>query len=160
MKILLALLVAPLFALIPALAWGGEAVPTAQDPVREERAVRLAGELRCLVCQNQSLADSNAELAVDLRRQIREQVSQGRSDGEIIDFMVQRYGDFVLYRPPVKATTLLLWFGPALLLLIGGGVLARNLARRRKRAAEQPLSEDERERVRRILGAEQEKDRA
>ena len=104
--------------------------------MRQQRAVRLAEQLRCLVCQNQSIADSNAELAVDLRRQIREQIAAGRSDGEIVDYMVQRYGDFVLYRPPFKATTMLLWLGPALLLLIGAAVLARNLAVRRQRQAD------------------------
>ena len=82
------------------LASAGEAVPTENDPVAAARAVHLANELRCLVCQNQSIAESNAELAVDLRRQIREQIAAGRSDGEIVDFMVARYGDFVLYRPP------------------------------------------------------------
>ena len=79
------------------------AQPTPNDPVANKRAVHLAEQLRCLVCQNQTIADSNAELAVDLRRQIREQIAQGRSDGQIVDFMVERYGDFVLYRPPLKA---------------------------------------------------------
>ena len=139
-----------LLALLPALAWGGEAAPTEQDPVRQQRAVRLSEQLRCLVCQNQSIADSSAELAVDLRRQIREQIEQGRSDGEIVDFMVQRYGDFVLYKPPVKATTILLWFGPALLLLAGAAVLARNLARRRRDEAPS-LTEDERRRAEQLL---------
>ena len=112
------------------------------------------------MCQNQSLADSNAELAVDLRRQIREQIAQGRSDGEIVDFMVQRYGDFVLYRPPMKATTLLLWFGPLLLLLIGIAVLARNLAARRKRGDGQALSEEDRQRAERLLAGGKEEKRA
>jgi len=152
------ILAAILLALLPTIAASGEAEPTVQDPVREERAVRLAAELRCLVCQNQSIADSNAELAVDLRRQIREQITQGRSDGEIVDYMVQRYGDFVLYRPPLKATTLLLWFGPALLLLAGLVVLTRSLAARRRRAdaAGGALSEEERARARRLLADERE----
>src|SRR6185503_15178674 len=99
--------------------------------------------------QNQSIAESNAELAVDLRRQIREQIVAGRSDGEIIDYMVQRYGDFVLYRPRVKATTVLLWFGPLLLLAAGFLVLRRNL--RARRAEEPLLSEEERRRVQSLL---------
>jgi cytochrome c-type biogenesis protein CcmH len=147
-------------ALLPALAWGGDAAPTEQDPVRQERAVRLSEQLRCLVCQNQSLADSNAELAVDLRRQIHEQIAQGRSDGEIVDFMVQRYGDFVLYRPPLKAATLLLWFGPALLLLTGIAVLARHLSGRRRQAGQESLSDDERRRAEALLTGRSEEDRA
>ncbi len=140
-----------LVVLSPLNAQAADAAPTEQDPVQQERAVRLSAELRCLVCQNQSLADSNAELAADLRRQIREQISAGKSDSEVIDFMVQRYGDFVLYRPPVKATTLLLWFGPALLLLVGLFVLARNLRRQRARAPEENLSEEALERARAML---------
>jgi cytochrome c-type biogenesis protein CcmH len=145
---------------LPLPAWGGEAVPTEQDPVQQQRAVSLGEQLRCLVCQNQSLADSNAELAVDLRRQIREQVAQGRSDREIVDFMVQRYGDFVLYSPPVKATTILLWFGPALLLLTGILVLARNLRGRRRSEGEQALSEDEQHRAEALLSGGKEERRA
>ncbi len=127
------------------------AQPLPEDPVANKRAVQLAEQLRCLVCQNQSIAESNAELAVDLRRQIREQIGQGRSDAEIVDFMVDRYGDFVLYRPPFKATTLLLWFGPPLLLLLGIGVLVRYLRERRKRIELQPLTEDERRQAQLLL---------
>ena len=127
------------------------AQPLPEDPVANKRAVQLAEQLRCLVCQNQSIAESNAELAVDLRRQIREQIGQGRSDTEIVDFMVERYGDFVLYRPPFKATTLLLWFGPPLLLLLGIGVLVRYLRERRKRIELQPLTEDERRQAQLLL---------
>ena len=140
-------LVALLLALMPLGAWCGEAVPTEQDPVHEKRAVKLAEELRCLVCQNQSIAESNAELAVDLRHQIRDQIKAGRSDGEIVDFMVQRYGDFVLYRPPLKAATVLLWGGPLLLLAIGAVVLARNLRARRKRGVGPELTDEERRRA-------------
>ena len=128
------------------------AQPLPEDPVANKRAVQLAEQLRCLVCQNQSIAESNAELAVDLRRQIREQIGQGRSDAEIVDFMVERYGDFVLYRPPFKATTLLLWFGPPLLLLLGIGVLVRYLRERRKRIEQQPLTEAERRQAQLLLG--------
>ena len=149
-----------LVALLPQLGWGGEAMPTEHDPVHEKRAVRLSEQLRCLVCQNQSIAESNAELAVDLRRQIREQIGAGRSDGEIVDFMVQRYGDFVLYRPPVKATTILLWFGPALLLLIGVGVLVRNVRARRLRAEERVLSDEERQQAEVLLTGGKDQERA
>jgi cytochrome c-type biogenesis protein CcmH len=141
-------------------AWAGEAVPTDQDPVQAKRAVRLAGELRCLVCQNQTIADSNAPLAVDLRTQIREQISEGRSDGEIVQYMVQRYGDFVLYKPPFKATTALLWIGPALLLVLGAAILARNLAVRRQRDEAKPLSEAEAARARALLAGDGREDRA
>ena len=98
----------------PALASSATEAALAADPVAEKRLLGLSEELRCLVCQNQNIADSNAELAQDLRREIRGMIKDGKSDKEIIDFMVVRYGDFVLYRPPVKATTLLLWAGPRL----------------------------------------------
>jgi len=124
-------------------AFAKEAVPVAADPVAEARLMHLSSELRCLVCQNQTIADSNAELAVDLRNEIREKIQTGMSDAEIKDFMVARYGDFVLYRPPVKNTTLVLWVGPFLLLAVGGGILVFNLRRRRKQAAEPELSRDE-----------------
>jgi len=124
-------------------AFAKEAVPVAADPVAEARLMHLSSELRCLVCQNQTIADSNAELAVDLRNEIREKIQTGMSDVEIKDFMVARYGDFVLYRPPVKNTTLVLWVGPFLLLAVGGGILVFNLRRRRKQAAEPELSRDE-----------------
>ena len=99
-----------LTAALPAMA--EEAAPLAADPVAEKRLLELSNELRCLVCQNQTIADSNAELAVDLRREIRGMIQAGKTNPEIIDFMVVRYGDFVLYRPPVKGITLLLWGGP------------------------------------------------
>ncbi len=134
-----------------AAAHAKDAVPTELDPVAQKRAVELANELRCLVCQNQTIADSHAELAIDLRRQIDEQIKAGRSDGEIIDYMVARYGDFVLYRPPLKATTLLLWGGPALLGLIGIGVLWRVLRSRRSRQEDAPLTDAERREAERLL---------
>ncbi|HEU0290139.1 MAG TPA: cytochrome c-type biogenesis protein [Burkholderiales bacterium] len=112
-------------------AWAGEAAPAAADPALEARVNALATELRCLVCQNQTLADSNAPLAVDLRNQIREKMQQGASERGVVDFMVARYGDFVLYRPPLKATTVLLWAGPLLLLIAGIAILYHRLARRR-----------------------------
>jgi cytochrome c-type biogenesis protein CcmH len=112
-----------------------EAQPTAADPALEARVNALSAELRCLVCQNQSLADSHADLAIDLKNQVREQLKAGRSDRQVIDYMTDRYGDFVLYRPPVKATTLLLWVGPALLLLCGGALLWRMLGARARTSA-------------------------
>ncbi len=105
--------------------------------------VRITSELRCLVCQNQTIADSNAALAVDLRREARELLQQGKSDSEVVDYMTQRYGDFVLYRPPLRATTLLLWFGPALMLVIGGAVLVVVLRRRSRLAADAFEADDD-----------------
>ena len=142
-----------LLALAPFAALGADAIPTEQDPVSAARAVKLAEKLRCLVCQNQSIAESNAELAQDLRRQIREQIAAGKSDDQIADYMTARYGDFVLYQPPFRTTTLLLWLGPALLVLVGFVILARTL--RSKRAASGPsLSEAERERAARLLAGD------
>ena len=157
MKTLLALLVA-LVTLIPIASHAAEALPTVQDPLAASRAVRLSEQLRCLVCQNQTIADSNAELAVDLRQQIREQIAAGKSDDEIMQYMVNRYGDFVLYRPPFKATTLLLWLGPALLLVAGVAVLVRVLRTRRAAEDEPPLSPEERERAARLLALDSSKD--
>jgi cytochrome c-type biogenesis protein CcmH len=107
-----------------------EAAPASADPVLEARMMVIATELRCLVCQNQTIADSHADLAVDLRRQVREMLQRGDSNQQILDYMTARYGDFVLYRPPVKATTALLWYGPALLLVGGLAVLVLVMRRR------------------------------
>ncbi|HQC80365.1 MAG TPA: cytochrome c-type biogenesis protein CcmH [Accumulibacter sp.] len=124
----------------------GEAMPLASDEVTEKRLVAIASELRCLVCQNESLAGSGAELANDLRREIRALIKEGKSDAEIMEFMVSRYGDFVRYRPPLKGSTLLLWFGPGLF-LVGGLVALFLYLRRRQRALnDSPLTaEEERE---------------
>ena len=111
-----------------------EVPPAVADPAFEKRVTRLSEELRCLVCQNQTIADSNAELAVDLRNQVREQMRQGRSDDAIRHYMVERYGDFILYRPPVKASTALLWFGPLVLVVGGIGGLALYVRQRRRLA--------------------------
>ena len=137
---------------IPARA--DEAKPIADDPVLEERVMNLSRELRCLVCQNETLADSRADLAVDLRNQVREQMKAGKSDEEIITFLTARYGDFVLYRPRVRPATYLLWFGPFLLLLAGLVILFRYVARRREVIVEAPLSEEERRRAESLLGTE------
>lgn len=124
-----------------------EAAPVG-DPVVEQRLKALSHELRCLVCQNQSLADSNADLAVDLRNQVREQIVAGRSDAEIRSWLTERYGDFVLYRPPLKTTTVLLWLGPLLLLAAALASLYLTLRRRRRQAAAQDVELTEAERMR------------
>ena len=128
-----------------------EAAPTAADVVVEKRMVAISEELRCLVCQNESLAGSQADLAKDLRREIREQIAQGKSDKEILDFMTGRYGDFVRYRPPLKGTPFLLWFGPFLLLVAGIAALGIILRRRGKRVAEATLSAEEQKRAEALL---------
>ncbi|MGH8699788.1 MAG: cytochrome c-type biogenesis protein [Burkholderiales bacterium] len=135
-------------------AWAGEAQPAAADPALEERVTALATELRCLVCQNQTLADSNAPLAVDLRNQIRERMREGASERDIIDFMVERYGDFVLYRPPWKATTLLLWLGPITLMIGGLAALYYRLMRRRREDTKPALSDQERARAAALLAGD------
>lgn len=114
------------------MACANEAAPASDDPVLEARMLKLTSELRCLVCQNQTIADSHAGLAVDLRNQVREMLKRGDSDQQITDYMTARYGDFVLYRPPVNAKTALLWFGPGLL-LIGGLATLFVILRRRTR---------------------------
>ena len=128
-----------------------EAPPVAANPVLEKRVMRLSEELRCLVCQNQSLSDSNADLANDLRNQVREMMEAGKTDAQIREYMVSSYGDFILYDPPLKATTLILWVGPFALLLVSGALLARYLKRRRGVVGGQTLSLDERERARALL---------
>jgi cytochrome c-type biogenesis protein CcmH len=141
-----------LVTIVPLAAAASEATPTDLDPVAQKRLIGLANELRCLVCQNQTIADSNAELAVDLRREIRGQIKAGKTDSEILDFMTTRYGDFVLYRPPLKASTLVLWFGPLLLLVVGVFVLIRVMrARRRSAESESPLTDAERSRAAALL---------
>ena len=121
----------------------------AQSPDLEKRTAALADELRCLVCQNQTLADSNAPLAIDLRNQIREQLAKGASEREVREFMVARYGDFVLYKPPLKASTVALWVGPFVFLALGLFILLRRLAARR--APQPALSEAERARAAKLL---------
>lgn len=122
-----------------------EAAPTAFDPVAHKRVVEVSEQLRCLVCQNQSIADSNAELAVDLRNQVIERVKAGKTNQEIVDYMVERYGDFVLYRPPFKLSTAILWLGPVCLFLVGIIAFYINLRRRKRlvNEATKPLSAQE-----------------
>jgi cytochrome c-type biogenesis protein CcmH len=129
-----------------------EAAPLAADPQLEKRVNKITAELRCLVCQNQTIADSHAGLAIDLKNQVRDMVRSGQTQDQIVDYMVQRYGDFVLYRPPVKKTTYLLWTGPFLLLAIGLTVLVVTLRKRRVVVQDDaPLSAEENERLRSML---------
>lgn len=147
----MASLVLPSLLLLAAgVACAEEATPTFSDPVMARREVDLALQLRCLVCQNQSIAESNAGLAIDLRKQLREQIAAGKTDAEIVDYMTSRYGDFVLYKPPFKATTTLLWLGPVLL-LIAGLFVAMRMMRARRQAATLELSPEERARAEKLL---------
>jgi len=151
-----------LFALLLGLIVAGavfakEAPTVAADPLLEKRVMALAAELRCLVCQNQTIADSHAELAIDLKNQVREKLKQGESEEKILEYMVARYGDFVLYKPPVKATTLPLWIGPFALLLAALAGLFYYIRQRRRSTPEQPLSEADEARVRSLLDAPEER---
>ena len=128
-----------------------EAAPLAQDEAVEKRLVDISSELRCLVCQNESLSGSHAELAYDLRHEIRSMIKEGKSDKEIMGFMVDRYGDFVRYRPPLKGSTLLLWFGPGLFMVGGLSALVLYLRRRNKAIDDLPLSAQEQGEVDRLL---------
>ena len=129
--------------LLAPFAGAKEAAPVAENPEIERRMIALSEDLRCLVCQNETIAASRADFANDLRREIREQMQANKSDKEIVDFLVARYGDFVLYRPPMKSTTLLLWFGPFIFLLTGAIFLVFYLKRRRKHIEEPALSEQQ-----------------
>ncbi len=134
------------FALTLAAAVAAHAAPAqdrAADPALEARVLAVSAELRCLVCQNQSLADSHAELALDLKNQVREQLRAGRTPEQVVAYMTERYGDFVLYRPPFKASTALLWLGPALLLAALGAGLWRTLGQQQHAAAPEGLSAEE-----------------
>ncbi len=148
-----------LFSLWPPLL-AREAQSSAADPVLEERVTKLSKELRCLVCQNETLADSRADLAEDLRAQIREQMKAGKSDKEIVDYLTQRYGKFILYNPPIDPTTYFLWFGPFVLLMAGLFMLFRYLKRRRELIVEQPLSAADRDRAEALLQVDQTKETA
>jgi cytochrome c-type biogenesis protein CcmH len=146
-----ALLLLVLFLVLSLFALAKEAKPLADDPELEKRVMALSQQLRCLVCQNETLADSQADLAADLRRQIREQMRAGKSDKEIVAFLTERYGDFVLYQPPVKPRTYLLWFGPFILLGAGFLALYRFLRRRQELITDQPLSPEEHRRAEELL---------
>jgi len=142
-----------LLCVVAPFAVAKEAQPTGDDPAVEQRLMKLSKELRCLVCQNETLADSQADLAADLRGEIREQIKAGKSDKEIIEFLTARYGQFILYRPQVTPTTYLLWFGPFVLLLGGLFVLFTYIRQRRDAVAEEPLSVDERRRAEELLAS-------
>jgi cytochrome c-type biogenesis protein CcmH len=133
---------------------------TGDDPAIEKRLTNLSKELRCLVCQNETLADSQAGLAEDLRREIREQMKAGKTDQEIISFLTQRYGQFILYRPQVTPTTYLLWFGPFALLIAGLIILFRYIRQRRDTISEKPLTSEERRRAAELLATESGKETA
>ncbi|MDO8811647.1 MAG: cytochrome c-type biogenesis protein CcmH [Gallionella sp.] len=145
-----------LVCLLPAFSYAGQAKDMAADPVLEKRMIGLAEDLRCLVCQNESLASSHADLAEDLRREVREQMQKGLSDQQIIDYLVSRYGDFVLYDPPVKKSTLVLWYSPFVLLLLGVGVLIYQLRKRKSLIVETELSDADARRAAALLNETQE----
>ncbi|SEF94536.1 cytochrome c-type biogenesis protein CcmH [Nitrosomonas ureae] len=132
-----------LFLVSPFNTWAKEAIPVAEDPEIEKRMLALTVDLRCLVCQNESIADSRAEFSNDIRREIREQIKANKTDKEIVQFLVDRYGDFVLYNPPMKPTTILLWFGPVILFMIGLGSLVVYLRRRRLQIEDVALSPEQ-----------------
>lgn len=134
-----------------------DATPLADDPMTEQRLISISEEMRCLVCQNESLAGSRSDLANDLRREIRILIKEGKSDDQIRSFMVERYGDFVLYRPPVKPITWLLWIGPFMILLIGIAVLFTYLRRRNSAVTTVALSDDDNKRIDALLNAKDEK---
>lgn len=131
-----------------------EAQPLEANQAIEVQVQRLSEELRCLVCQNQTLADSHADLALDLKREIREMATKGMSDKAIVDYLVERYGDFVRYRPPLKSSTVLLWLGPFALLLAGGIGLFIQLRRRQTMITDAPLSAEEARKVSELLDKE------
>jgi cytochrome c-type biogenesis protein CcmH len=148
MKRLFALL---LLALVLGAPLAKEAAPLAEDPAVEQRLVAISEEMRCLVCQNESLSASRSDLAQDLRRELRTLIKQGKTDAEIREFMVSRYGDFVLYRPRVSPTTWLLWAGPFLLMIVGVVLLLTYLRRRNRAVGEAHLSADETRRAEALL---------
>ena len=154
------LLLLMLCVITPALAQVRRPEPVKDDPAIEQRLNKLSQELRCLVCQNETLADSRADLAEDLRDEIREQMKAGKSDKEIIAFLTERYGQFILYRPQVTPTTYLLWFGPFVLLLLGLFVLFAYIRQRRELIPEKPLTSDERKRAEDMLRSDSGKETA
>lgn len=138
--------------LVPSVGWAQQARPAAEDPDVEKRLVELSENLRCLVCQNETIAESRADFSNDMRREIREQIHANKTNEEILEFLVARYGDFVLYDPPFKPTTFLLWFGPLILFLVGLGTLIAYLRQRRTLVEEEsPLSEAERKQAEALL---------
>ena len=151
MKTLVALVVAALALCLSFTVQAKVAPNLSADPALEARMMVIAEELRCLVCQNETIAASQADLAIDLKNQIRIKLTEGQSQKQILDFMVQRYGDFVLYRPPLKTTTALLWLGPFTLLAIAVLTLALNVRRRRRSAQPAALSDADIAKARELL---------
>lgn len=149
------LLLAALLSFISLAAWAGDAKDLAEDPAVEKRMVEVTSKLRCLVCQNETIAASQAQIANDLRRQVRELIRAGKSDDEIYDYMVQRYGDFVLYQPQVKSYNAPLWIGPIVLLLAGAGILFYQLRRRGRMVPEADLSAEAQQRAAALLKDEE-----
>jgi len=143
-----------LLLLIPLTGWSKEAIPVAEDLEIEKRMLALTMDLRCLVCQNEPISDSRAEFSNDIRREIREQIKANKTDEEIIQFLVDRYGDFILYNPPVKSTTVMLWFGPAILFVIALGALIVHLKRRRVQIEDISLSQEQLEAAEALLDEE------
>jgi cytochrome c-type biogenesis protein CcmH len=141
-----------------ASAIANEAAPLADDPVTEQRLISISEEMRCLVCQNESLAGSRSDLANDLRREIRNLIKEGKSDDQIRSFMVERYGDFVLYRPPVKPVTWLLWIGPFVILLIGIVGLLTYLRRRNSSVPNVILSDADNQKIDALLKSSDQKE--
>ena len=149
MRVVLLAITLLLSSLTPALAVNPDEVLA--DPALEARARAISAELRCMVCQNQSIDDSNAELAKDLRVLVRERITAGDTDRQVMDYIVSRYGEFVLLKPRVGVNTILLWGMPVFLLLVGGAVIVRQISRRRRLASVEPLSDDEQKALDEIL---------
>ncbi|QWD61214.1 cytochrome c-type biogenesis protein [Polynucleobacter sp. MWH-UH25E] len=141
------------------VTYANDAAPLADDPVTEQRLISISEEMRCLVCQNESLAGSRSDLANDLRREIRTLIKEGKSDEQIRSFMVERYGDFVLYRPPVKPITWLLWIGPFVILLMGISFLFSYLRRRNTNVAAKELSAEDNQKIDALLNTLSKNDR-
>jgi len=140
-----------LLLLVCAVGWAKDAAPLADDPIVEKRLIAISEEMRCLVCQNESLAGSHADLAQDLRRELRGLIKEGKSDEEIKEFMVSRYGDFVLYRPRLQPTTWLLWLGPFVFMIVGVFVLVAYLRRRSREVKDESLTAEECQRAEALL---------
>ncbi len=143
-KLFRRLLISLAWAMACCGAFAAEALPASDNPALEARVMKLSSELRCLVCQNETIAASHADLAVDLRRQVREMLQNGQSEQQVVDYMTARYGDFVLYRPPFKPLTALLWMGPAVMVVVGLGTLFVVL-RRRSRLADEAFEPDDKD---------------
>ena len=151
------LVIASIFIL--QLSYANDAAPLEDDPVTEQRLISISEEMRCLVCQNESLAGSRSDLANDLRREIRTLIKEGKSDEQIRSFMVERYGDFVLYRPPVKPITWLLWIGPFVILFVGIGFLLSYLRRRNANLVAKDLTAEENQKIDALLNTLSKNDR-